>query len=153
LELWKSNGTNETTILVADINPGSGGSLPNELTAVGGTLYFTAFDTEHGIELWKSDGTTEGTALVADIQPGSEGSNPRNLAFVHGALYFSADDGKNGREPWILRFTEPGTTSLIGSLKRPAQGSRQEAATNASAPGQSRPVERFIGTIDGEVRF
>jgi ELWxxDGT repeat protein len=87
---------------VADIVPGDGGSFPNHLTAAGGTLYFSAFDPEHGIELWKSVGTPEGTVLVKDINPGSDFSSPRNLAFVNGALFFAADDGRNGIEPWIL---------------------------------------------------
>src|SRR5262249_38132291 len=46
LELWKSDGTAAGTVLVKDINPSTafgGGSSPFELTAVGGTLYFTAF--------------------------------------------------------------------------------------------------------------
>ena len=63
LELWKSDGTEAGTVLVKDINPGGGGSagsLPNHLTAVDGTLYFTAFDPDTGIELWKSDGTEAG---------------------------------------------------------------------------------------------
>jgi len=91
---------------VKDINPGGGnaGSLPNELTAVNGVLYFTAFDEEHGMELWKSDGTEAGTVLVADIRPGAQGSYPRELAFVNGALFFAADDGLNGREPWLITW-------------------------------------------------
>ena len=47
LELWKSDGTEAGTVLVADINPGDDGSLPNHLTAVGGMLYFTAFVPVH----------------------------------------------------------------------------------------------------------
>ena len=107
LELWKSDGTEAGTVLVKDIFPGGGGSAgsaPNHLTAVGGTLYFSAVHPVSGIELWKSDGTEAGTVLVADISPGFSfgASRPDDLAFVNGALFFSADDGRNGREPWIL---------------------------------------------------
>src|SRR5204862_32298 len=111
-ELWKSDGTEAGTALVADINPGSfygygAGSRPYELTVVNGTLFFTADDGEHGRERWKSDGTEAGTALVADIRPGTAFSSPHELAFVNGALYFAANDGLNGIEPWILRWDQP----------------------------------------------
>ena len=41
-ELWKSDGTEAGTTLVADIRPGSGyfGSNPSNLTDVNGTLFF-----------------------------------------------------------------------------------------------------------------
>src|SRR5204863_9204611 len=68
-ELWKSDGTAAGTVLVKDINPGSGGSGPDGLTNVNGTLFFRAFRT-NGPELWKSDGTAAGTALVRDINRG-----------------------------------------------------------------------------------
>ena len=51
-ELWKSDGTEDGTKLVKDIDP-SGDSFPLWLTNVGGTLYFSANDGSHGIELWK----------------------------------------------------------------------------------------------------
>jgi ELWxxDGT repeat protein len=43
-ELWRSDGTGAGTAMVADINPGSGGSKPSWLTNVSGTLFFTAND-------------------------------------------------------------------------------------------------------------
>src|SRR5262249_21737397 len=42
LELWKSNGAAAGTVLVKDINPGSGRSQPEALTNVNGTLFFQA---------------------------------------------------------------------------------------------------------------
>src|SRR5262245_59583602 len=43
IELWKSDGTANGTVLVADINPGSS-SEPRYLTNVNGTLFFVAND-------------------------------------------------------------------------------------------------------------
>jgi uncharacterized repeat protein (TIGR01451 family) len=111
-ELWKSDGTAGGTVLVKDINPGSGSSSPSYLTALNGALYFAADDGTNGNELWKSDGTAGGTVMVKDIKPGggwSGSSNPRYLTDVNGVLYFAADDGTNGRELWKSDGTADGT--------------------------------------------
>src|SRR5262249_16139833 len=115
-ELWKSDGTTAGTVLVKDINSGSAfgygyGSRPYELTAVGGTLFFSADDGVHGRELWKSDGTEAGTVLVKDINPHPHpfGPRPSGLAAVGGTLFFSADDGVHRPELWKSDGTEAGT--------------------------------------------
>ncbi len=51
-ELWKSDGTSEGTVLVKDINVGSGSSNPDYLLGVDTTLFFRATDGTHGYELW-----------------------------------------------------------------------------------------------------
>jgi ELWxxDGT repeat protein len=89
--------------LVKDIRPGSyTSSDPENLTAVGNTLFFTADNGVNGEELWKSDGTEAGTILVGDIRPGSSSSDPRNLTAVGSTLFFQADNGVNGRELWAV---------------------------------------------------
>ncbi|MCW5201807.1 hypothetical protein VU12_02580, partial [Desulfobulbus sp. US4] len=47
-ELWKSDGTEEGTVMVKDIYEGSSGSNPNHLTVMDGLLYFSANDGIHG---------------------------------------------------------------------------------------------------------
>ncbi len=101
-ELWKSDGTESGTVLVADIFSGSYGSYPNYLTAVSGGVAFVASDGVNGSELWASDGTAEGTFLVSDLLPGSGGSSPRELTYIGTQLFFSADDGTTGRQPWVV---------------------------------------------------
>ncbi|MEA5502277.1 ELWxxDGT repeat protein, partial [Halotia wernerae UHCC 0503] len=61
-ELWKSDGTEEGTVLVKDLNPGATGSNPSNLTYLNDTLYFTADDGIHGNELWaiKTDDVING---------------------------------------------------------------------------------------------
>lgn len=93
---------------VTDINVG-GSSDPQNLTAVGSEVFFSADDGVHGRELWKSDGST--TTLVADLNsPGS--SDPRDLTAVGGVLYFTANDGTNGRELWKSDGTAVGTVRV-----------------------------------------
>lgn len=49
-ELWSTDGT--TAELVADLEPGAGGSSPRQLAVAGPFLYFTAKTTAFGNELW-----------------------------------------------------------------------------------------------------
>ncbi|NLE36881.1 MAG: hypothetical protein GX621_02535, partial [Pirellulaceae bacterium] len=129
-ELWRSDGTAAGTVMVKDIFSGtftdSYGTYPNSsnpanLVNVGGTLFFTAYDDDHGWELWTSDGTESGTRLVKDIFTGTftdtdgtypNSSTPSQLTDVDGVLYFVADDGTHGLELWKSDGTEAGTTMV-----------------------------------------
>jgi ELWxxDGT repeat protein len=110
-QLWKSDGTGPGTVLVSD-----GLGHPQGLTAVNGTLFFTAESTAvgsaSGRELWKSDGTDQGTAQLKDINPApyaSEAAEIAALTGVAGNLFFAANDGSAGRELWKTDGTEAGT--------------------------------------------
>ncbi len=106
-ELWRSDGTWTSTVLVKEIWPGPNAPAssfpPRYLTNVSGTLFFAADDGNSGRELWKSDGTGAGTVLVSDIWPGgaSSHSDPKWLVNVGGVLFFQANDGTNGAELWV----------------------------------------------------
>ena len=86
LELWKSDGTPEGTVLVRDIHPGPNGSNPRPWVAAGGILLLNADDGTHGREPWVSDGTEAGTQLLKDTNSAYEwlmagdGSSRRFLA-------------------------------------------------------------------------
>ena len=47
-ELWKTDGTASGTVMVKDINSGSGSSFPGSLYALGNTVYFRADDGTNG---------------------------------------------------------------------------------------------------------
>ncbi len=106
-ELWKTDGTEDGTVMVKDVRPGPVSSSPEWLTAVDGTLFFTAQDAAPGDALWKSDGTEEGTVLV---EAGLKGFD--SLAEVAGFLLFSAYAPGRGWEPWRSDGTEEGTFPL-----------------------------------------
>jgi ELWxxDGT repeat protein len=57
-------------MLLKDINPGSASSNPDNLSAIGSTVYFSATDPAHGREIWKTDGSVSGTMLFLDYLPG-----------------------------------------------------------------------------------
>ena len=138
-ELWRTDGTEAGTTLVADINPGAEASEPFSLTDVDGTLYLIAGDGVHGWEPWTSDGTEAGTTLLKDIRPEGTwggwgppwgGSSTLFYGFGNGAeftklggfVYFGADDGVHGRELWRTDGTEAGTT-LFKDIRPGSTGS------------------------------
>jgi ELWxxDGT repeat protein len=131
-ELWKSDGTADGTVLVKDINPGPGRSLPIQLTDVNGTLFFNADDEVTGRELWMSDGTVEGTVLVKDIFPGqaAPSSHVADLTDVNGTLFFSAVDATGFDELWKSDGTAEGTV-LVKDIN-PAGGSEPTGLTNVA---------------------
>jgi|GEM_PF-2417620 len=108
-ELWRSDGTAAGTVMVKDINPGSGSSYPSEFTAVGEHLFFFADDGLHGHELWVSDGSDAGTRLVADLVPGTASSGTTAAVGMDGILYFNGPTPDYDRELWRSDGTEVGT--------------------------------------------
>ncbi|MWB93683.1 T9SS type A sorting domain-containing protein [Flavobacterium sp. GA093] len=117
IELWKSDGTEEGTVLVKDVKPGAAGGLDlnniRNFIAINGTLYFMGDNGVSGRELWKSDGTPEGTLMVKDIRAGSSWSEPEGFVSYNNTLYFSAYDGINGgHKLWKSDGTTEGTTII-----------------------------------------
>ena len=109
-ELWKSDGTEDGTVLVKDIS--STGTVSNRIVSFGNIVYFGANDGSIGDELWRSDGTEDGTYLVKDIAPGWDSSNPKQMTPIGDRLFFTADDDEAGDEFWISDGTESGTVMV-----------------------------------------
>ncbi len=113
-ELWRTDGSTQGTIRLADLAPGATSSDPEALTAVGNLLYFTANVSGYGRELFVSDGTVAGTHLVLDIDPTpGVGSDPASLCAHQGRIYFRADDGVHGAELWVSDGTAAGTQMVV----------------------------------------
>ncbi|MBK6371565.1 MAG: hypothetical protein IPF64_17600 [Flavobacteriales bacterium] len=58
-----SDGTTAGTVLLKDINPGTGSSAPSGFVSWQGRVYFAADNGVDGQQLWSTDGTEAGTWL------------------------------------------------------------------------------------------
>jgi ELWxxDGT repeat protein len=117
-ELWSSDGTEDGTVMVKDINPGSFDAFPRPkssgyraLSFVGskGVVYFPARDGGRGTELWVSDGTAPGTALAFEINPFGDGlaysgtsRGGWGLVAVGDVVYFKGYEGSGGGKLWAV---------------------------------------------------
>lgn len=100
-EPWCSDGTEEGTKRLADINPGPSGSDPAWLTPVGDVLAFVATagaDRELYLHAPGSD------VVKVDLNPASS-SDPDNLVLLDGTLFLVATVPGHGRE--LLRVVLP----------------------------------------------
>ncbi len=161
MELWKTDGTEAGTVLVKDIYPGTtdngaygdvpNASSPQELTASGGTLLFTADDGTGGRELWRSDGTEAGTVMVTDIYPGTtndptygdvpNASAPEQLTEMGGTVFFTAHNEDYGRELWKTDGTEAGTVLVKDLFPGTGDHPYYGPFTNASIPQELTVVD------------
>src|SRR5262249_39719521 len=110
-ELWRSDGTAAGTVLVKDINPGSGSSNPEGLTLSGGHLFFTADDGVHGVELWDPP---VGLGPVVDLSDpdvlaayGTSGAEKESYIAVNPA------NPKNIVATWFGGFPAVGTVTAV----------------------------------------
>src|SRR5262249_29597211 len=98
-ELWKTDGTEAGTKLVADLNPGPARTGVYGLLPVGDRVFFVAwFGVPHEYSLWESDGTEAGTRKVRD-------GELFGAVAVGDTLLFVAGDGNL----WRTDGTESGT--------------------------------------------
>ncbi len=123
-QLWKTDGTENGTTLVKDINPGGINSYYG-LVGMGSTLMFGFSSKDVGTELWKSDGTGDGTKVVKDIFPGIYSSLPGYFTYKAGMFVFSANDGNTGFEFWKSDGTTAGTV-LVKNINN--------SSTSSSSP-------------------
>ena len=122
-ELWKSDGTEQGTILVKDIASGFGynSSNPRQLTERNGKLYFFCYGSSSSVNgLWVSDGTQSGTTRLSTVYSGWL-SETEELTNANGTLYFMGNNG-SGEELWSSDGTTGGT-SMVKDIRLGSFGS------------------------------
>ncbi len=159
-ELWAALGTGSVAVLIADINATSGGSAgttagsgPDDITAVGGRVFFTADDGVHGRGLWVSDGLPSHTVMVQ--APPSAGGAPAfaDLTSLGGRLLYEQRDSSGVWRPWVSDGTAAGTILLSGTAVVAPSGpiviSGSLAYFAARDPAHGNELWRSDGTIGG----
>ena len=118
MELWRTEGTEETTLLIEDIREGPQSSEPRDLTALGDIVVFRVSLPGSGGMLWRSDGTDEGTFTLNE----PSGTDPLNLERVGEHVYFSGANPKSELPLWRTDGTEAGTELLVDLCDGVASG-------------------------------
>jgi ELWxxDGT repeat protein len=156
-----------TASLVDDLAPGPASSDPQDLTAMNGKLFFTAWTPGHGRQLWRTNGTATGTVMLTYV-PGPAGANPQDLTVADGVLFFSARDPLHGRELWKSNGAAAGTVMVSDIAPGPAGsdpgdityavGQQLPDPSNqvlvyfsARSPGHGRQLWKSDGTAAGTV--
>ncbi|WP_426754457.1 MYXO-CTERM sorting domain-containing protein [Myxococcus sp. Y35] len=141
-ELWRTDGTPEGTVRVADLNPGTASSAPASLVLMSedGPLVFVATTPDAGRELWRLDSPSGTPTLAADVAAGAASSSPANLTIVGTDLYFTAHDGTSSGlfvlsglipGPEVDGGTDAGSECDAGA--EPDAGSEMDAGTEPDA--------------------
>ena len=108
----QANAPEPQPYLVKDISEGREPSIPQNLTDVNGTLFFTAIqygeeNTTYG--LWRSNGTESGTVFVKELSRENYTWEAWSFIAFKNELYFTAFDETYGYELWRSDGTEAGT--------------------------------------------
>ena len=119
-ELWVSDGTEDGTYMLKDLDPSPvgaddiGSGLPKGFTNFGSKLAFTAMDA-----IWTTDGTEGGTEVVVDFSQLADNFNygyglsgQLNANTTNEYLWFFAQDDVHGMEMWVSDGTLAGTSIL-----------------------------------------
>lgn len=147
--IWISDGTAFGTTAGGDINTGPvdgfDDTFPDNLTTVGNTAYFRAYDASVGEELFKSDGSPSGTGIVSNIAPGGATSSPEFLATVRGKVVFQAFQLGTGIELFVH---DPllNTTQILKDINQKAATFPPDGSTQGSNP-------QFMTVVNNVVFF
>lgn len=137
-ELFVTDGTNDGTRLVKDINPGTasafeprayGGDNFARFTNVNGKTVFSAKDAS-GWQLWVTDGTSAGTTRLTSEAPTRRANAPIIGAVYNGEAYFSGRSDEFGIELWKTDGTAEGTVVAADVFP----GQRSDGTNKSSYP-------------------
>ena len=165
MELWKTDGTENGTMLVADIyaDTTAVGAYINSLTVnyafLNGRFYFQGNSIVEGRELWSTDGTTGGTAIVADAAPGSNVLIIRRMGIYGNKLIFQGGSNLFNEKIWVSDGTSAGTYLLQDSTNFAAAVGSTQLIPYAGKmwfsgyDGQGAELWQTDGTVQGTMPF
>ncbi|MCY7393774.1 MAG: hypothetical protein LH647_20420, partial [Leptolyngbyaceae cyanobacterium CAN_BIN12] len=139
---------------VADLNPSSASSTPNNLVNVNGTLYFFARDAA-SFRRWQS--TASGTVTPVATLP-SAGQLPTGLVAIGSKLFFTVDAGTAGSPDLQLWSSDGVSTATLVKNINAAGNDTVASLTNFNGSlyftandGTGNKVFRTDGTSTGTV--
>lgn len=160
--LWKSDGTSQGTLPIADFGnmleyftEGFGlASANNDL------LFFSRkrLPQTSGLLLNKVDGTSNTLSLAKALSKATLSANPSQMIDINGTLYFVADNGTNGSELWKTTGTLASTT-MVKDIYAGSSGSFISSLTNVNGtlyfcaydPTYKYGIWKSNGTTNGTV--
>jgi len=105
----------------------TGSSFPEEITAIGNKLYFSAIPSaSNGRQLFIYS-STNNSITEYNINLSGD-SNPKNFISFNNLVYFTANNGINGRELWVTDGTVGGAEMVL-DLNSGTTGSNPENLT------------------------
>lgn len=131
LELWRSDGTANGTVLLKTLMPGLvTGESVGPMASGQGRAFFKVFSV-----LWTSDGTSDGTVplTVPDSPSQFSYAEVSRTYFVRGRAFFWTSEGGYGSELWTSDGTPAGTRVVQDLL--PGTGYRNQPNIFASTNG------------------
>ncbi len=161
--MWQTDGTEAGTMKCRDWQANYV-NYPENITAIGSTLYFGADHPTLGHELYKSDGTLFGAEIIKDTNSGANGAGFSSFTSYNGAIYFCREQrtgfSSENAEIWKTDGTVSGT-SLVKSYAITNYGTglfpyfrRFTIANNLLFfSGENKKVYRTNGTDPGTIEL
>ena len=119
VELWRTDGSEIGTVLLADVIPGSPSSSPTRLTLVGDWVYFVAYSLSGRRSLSRIDPSSGAMELVGELA-NLDFFKPDQLTPLGNDVVFAADDPEAGTELWRSNGL---TISRVADINPGATGS------------------------------
>ncbi|HEY4177052.1 MAG TPA: ELWxxDGT repeat protein [Kofleriaceae bacterium] len=123
-ELWRTDGTDGGTRVVADANVGVGSGFYAMIGTSSSSVFWLA-NTIQGPRLWRTDGTDAGTRETGDTPVLASTGSP-NATVLGNQVYFGSADGSSGSELYVYDDSA-GTTRLIKDINPGAASSSPTA--------------------------
>jgi ELWxxDGT repeat protein len=103
-ELWRTDGSESGTEIVADIHSGVESSRPSEIPPFNessNTVFFKAEDSVNGTELLQSDGTTLSSTMLANLDGKNTSFELREMRTTTDKVFLIGRLGEDETEPSI----------------------------------------------------
>jgi ELWxxDGT repeat protein len=145
-ELWRSDGTEAGTYMVADLRPGTADMFDRAgafaHVAQGNVVHFVADDGVLGRGIWRSDGTAGGTTFIHAL-PASDTFAAQTLVSANGLTFWIQSDGvwrTDGTSAGTMRVASlTGAHSMMEAFSRLVFGRMKDLwSSDGTAAGTAR---------------